>query len=190
MLTVARAGSPAAVNACASVRFCTPPYAIPARSRPEMTRARAAASWMPSARRPIAASPSAPVKSSGAIPGAGPNRSAIPPTAQRLAAAAPVNAKSPQNASAGLARMCGANVRMAPPEAVITASAAIGPDSTRRKAAGPGPEPPAGARPPSPAVRAIGPASGMASAGTAASTKTSQNPARSASHGAAGTSTN
>jgi hypothetical protein len=25
MLTVARAGSPAALNACASVRFCSPP---------------------------------------------------------------------------------------------------------------------------------------------------------------------
>ena len=119
----------------------------------------------------------------------GPNRSAIPPAAHRLAAAAPVNAKSPQNVRAGLARMCGANVRMAPPDAVITASAAIGPDSARRNAAGPGPEPPDGARSLSPAVRAIGP-SGMASAGAAASTKTSQNPARSASQGAAGTRTN
>jgi hypothetical protein len=44
MLTVARAGSPAALNACASVRFCTPPYAIPATSRPQMIRARAASS--------------------------------------------------------------------------------------------------------------------------------------------------
>jgi hypothetical protein len=145
---------------------------------------------MPSARSPIAASPSAPVNSSGAIAGAGPNRSAIPPAAHRLAAAAPVNAKSPQNVRAGLARMCGANVRMAPPDAVITASAAIGPDSARRNAAGPGPEPPDGARSLPPADRAIGPASGMASAGAAASTKTSQNPARSASQGAAGTRTN
>ena len=40
MLTEDRAGSPAAVNAWASVRFCRPPLATPVMSRPEMTRTR------------------------------------------------------------------------------------------------------------------------------------------------------
>jgi hypothetical protein len=94
-----------------------------------MTRTRPAVSRGPSAVSPTAASPSAPVNSSGAIAGVGPNRSAIPPTAHRLTAAVPVNASSPQNVKAGLASMCGAKVRMAPPDAVITTSAAIGPAS-------------------------------------------------------------
>ena len=81
---------------------------------------------MNAARSPIAASPSAPVKSSGAIAAVGPKWSAMPPAADLLAAA-PVNASSPKNPSAGLARMWGANVRMAPPDAVITTSTAIGP---------------------------------------------------------------
>lgn len=94
-----------------------------------MARTRPLVSWAPSAVSPIAASPSAPVNSSGAIAGVGPNRSAIPPTPHRVTAAIPVNASSPQNVKAGLARMCGAKVRMAPPDAVITTSAAIGPAS-------------------------------------------------------------
>ena len=40
-----------------------------------------------------------------------------------------MNASSPQNVKAGLASRCGAKVRMAPPDAVTTTSAAIGPAS-------------------------------------------------------------
>jgi hypothetical protein len=164
-----------------------------------MTRARRAASRGPSAVSPIAASPipaspSAPANSSGAIAAVGPRRSAIPPTPQRVTAAVPVNASSPQKVKAELASRCGAKVKMAPPDAVMTTSAAIGPASARRnarrRATGPWPGSPSGARSAAPAARAIGQASGTASAGTAASTKTRLNPARSASQGAAGTRTN
>ena len=128
------------------------------------------------------------MKSSGAIAAVGPKRSATPPAPHRLTAAAPVNAKSPANPRAGLASMRGVNVRMAPPEAVITTSAASGPASRRHNAAViPGPEPSADVRSRSPTARAIGQASGIASAGRTASTKTSPNPARPASQGATGT---
>ena len=73
--------------------------------------------------------------------------------------------------------MRGAKVRIAPPDAVITTSAAMSPDSARHSAAGvPRPEPSAGARSLSPTARAIGQASGMASAGRTATTKTTPNP--------------
>ena len=111
-----------------------------------MTRARPAASWTLSAFSAIAARPSAPVNSSGAIAAVAPERSAIPPAAHLLTAAVPVNASSPKNPATGLARMREVNVRMAPPDAVMTASAAIGPRSARRSAAVvPGPAPPAAA---------------------------------------------
>ncbi len=143
---------------------------------------------MLSALSPIAASPSAAMKSSGAIAVVAPKRSATPPASHLLTAAAPVNASSPANPRAGLRSMCGVNVRMAPPDAVITTSAAIGPASTRHSlAAGPCPESSAGARSRAPRARAIGQASGIASAGRTASTKTSPNPALSASQGATGT---
>ena len=54
-----------------------------------MTSARLGASWTLSALSPIAASPSAPVNSSGAIAGVAPKRSAIPPAPHLLAAAPP-----------------------------------------------------------------------------------------------------
>ena len=60
-----------------------------------MTRARPGASSTLPAPSAIAASPSAPVNSSGAIAGVGPKRSAMPQAVHLLAAAAPVNASSP-----------------------------------------------------------------------------------------------